>query len=79
MTGDPAAMPPCDVCCPGVPRIEPLRTKGGLIAFDVHRHKGLLRGNVAEEGRNRVLHWLWPHGRLSEAHESEYDLRRTYG
>lgn len=71
------AAAPSDACCFGVPRIEDLRTKSGLPCFDVHKHKGLLRGFVAEEGRNRVMHWLWPHGRLSAAQESDYDLRRV--
>jgi hypothetical protein len=68
-----------DICCPLADRIEPLRTKSGLPCFDVHKHKRLLRGFVAEGGRNRVMHWLWPHGRLSQAVESDYDLRKALG
>lgn len=68
-----------EICCPLADRIEPLRTKGGQPCFDVHRHKGLLRGFVADQGKNRLMHWLWPHGRLSDASESEHDLRKVLG
>ena len=67
-----------DICCPLADRIEPLRTKAGLPVFDVHKHKGLLRGFVAENGRNRLMHW-YPGGRLTRSAETEHDLRRVLG
>lgn len=66
------------ICCPREDRIEPLRTVAGLPAFDVHKHKGMLRGFVADQGRNRLLHW-YPGGRLTRVAETEYDLRRVLG
>lgn len=77
MTEEPDDLGP-DVCCFGVERIEPLRTKAGLIAFDVHPHKGLLRGFVADQGRNRLMHW-YPNGRLTRVAEGDHDLRRVLG
>lgn len=63
-------------CCPNEERIEPVVTREGERAFDVHRHKGLLRGFVVEGDRKRLVHWL-RNGRLTRARETPLDLKRV--
>jgi len=63
-------------CCPDAERIHGLRTVDGEAAFDVHEHKGLLRGFIALPDRHRLMHWL-RNGRLTRARETGCDLRRT--
>lgn len=65
-------------CCPDEQRIDAVVTRDGQRAFDVHRHKGLLRGFVVEDGRRRLVHWL-RNGRLTRAKESPIDLKRIAG
>lgn len=62
-------------CCPDEERIDAVVTRDGQRAFDVHRHKGLLRGFVVEGDRRRLVHWL-RNGRLTRAVETPHDLKR---
>lgn len=64
------------MCCPGAERIDDLETRKGLPVFDVHRHKGLLRGFVHEGEKRRLLHW-YRNGRLGRGAEHTHDLRRV--
>ncbi|WP_298165073.1 hypothetical protein [Novosphingobium sp.] len=65
-------------CCPDEERIDAVATREGKRAFDVHRHKGLLRGFVVDGDRRRLVHWL-RNGRLTRATESPLDLKRVAG
>lgn len=65
-------------CCPDEERIDHVATRDGQRAFDVHRHKGLLRGFVVEGDRRRLVHWL-RNGRLTRAKELPLDLKRIGG
>lgn len=62
-------------CCPDEERIHAVVTREGQRTFDVHRHKGLLRGYVMGADRKRLVHWL-RNGRLTRATETSLDLKR---
>lgn len=64
------------LCCPDAERIPGLKTVYGTAVIDVHKHRGLLRGFICEENKNRLMHW-YPNGRLSLRVEGDHDLRRT--
>ena len=63
-------------CCPGEDRRTDLATACGFAVVDVHRHKGLLRGFVAEPGVKRKMFWHC-NGRVSLVATADYDLRRV--
>lgn len=63
------------LCCPEEERIHAVVTRQGERTFDVHRHKGLLRGYVMGGERKRLVHWL-RNGRLTRAAETPLDLKR---
>lgn len=63
------------LCCPDEERIHAVVTREGQRTYDVHRHKGLLRGYVLGGERKRLLHWL-RNGRLTRAVETPHDLKR---
>lgn len=65
-------------CCPDTPRIEPLRTVSGLPVSDAHKHEGMVRGFVDDEGKQRLLFW-YRNGRLTPLAEMDWDLRRVAG
>ncbi|WP_072378788.1 hypothetical protein [Novosphingobium sp. NDB2Meth1] len=63
------------LCCPDEERIHAVVTREGERTFDVHRHKGLLRGYVIQRERKRLVHWL-RNGRLTCATETPHDQKR---
>lgn len=64
------------ICCPDEDRIEHLATRSGAPVFDVHRHKGLLRGFVHEGGKRFQRFW-YRNGRLTRLAEQPSDLVRV--
>lgn len=64
------------ICCPAEPRHSGRFTSGDCPVSDLHRHKGILRGLVHDQGaKPRVMHWH-RNGRLSPKVKSPFDLEQ---
>lgn len=60
-------------CCPDEDRLPNCSTKSGASVFDLHEHRGMLKGFVFEDQARKPRFW-YPTGRMTPVARTPHDI-----